>query len=127
MTSHKLEPIERILRLQHISLIKEIHQHPLRRPPIRRYAQVRLGPDTPRARCRIRRLIRGIIRDIDPQSVQIEEVVDDVHAAVRAGAGWTVETAIGEGGVCRVVGGFKKVGEFVQDVGVRGRGGAVVC
>lgn len=53
-------------------------------------------------------------------------MVDDVHAAVRAGTGGPVERAGGEGRVQGVVGGFEEVGEFVEDVGVGGGGGAVV-
>ena len=53
-------------------------------------------------------------------------MVDDVHAAVWGGAGGSVEAAFGEGGVGGVVGGFEEVGEFVEDVGGCGWGGAVV-
>ena len=54
-------------------------------------------------------------------------MVDDIHAAVGGSAGRTVECALREGGVGGIEGGFEEVGEFVEDVGVFGRLGAVIC
>ena len=53
-------------------------------------------------------------------------MVDNVHAAVGGSASGTVECAFGESGVGGVEGGFKEVGEFIEDVGIFGRLGTVI-
>lgn len=89
-------------------------------------AQIRMRPDTsiPTRRIRLRRM--HTVRHLDAQDVDIEHVVDDVHAAVRGGAGWSVDAAVWEGRVCFAEWRFEEVGEFIQDVGDCGGVGAVV-
>ena len=88
--------------------------------------QIRMRPDTPIPMLRIRPRRMHTVRHLDAQDVNIEHVVDNVHAAVRRGAGGSVDAAVREGRVCFAEGRFEEVGEFIQDVGDCGGVGAVV-
>ena len=75
---------------------------------------------------RIGCLIGSRVRDQDAEDTNVEEVIDDVHAAVGRGACGAVEGAFGEVRVRSVERGLEEVGEFVEDVRVFGRLGAVI-
>ena len=88
--------------------------------------QIRMRPDTPIPTRRIRPRCMHAVRHLDTQDVNIEHVVDDVHAAVRGGAGWSVDAAVREGRVCFAEWRFEEVGKFIQNVRDCGGVGAVV-
>lgn len=122
----RLPPIKRLLRLHNLPHLHKIHQHHIRHPPMLPPTQIRLRPDTPIPARRIRPRRMHAVRHLDAQDLNVKHVVHDVHAAVRGGAGGSVDAAVWEGGVCFAEGGFEEVGEFVEDVGGCGCVGAVV-
>jgi len=69
---------------------------------------------------------RGLVRYQYAEQVDIEVVVDQVHAAVGTGTGWTVNGALRESAVGSVKGGLEHVGELVEDIGDLGGVGMVV-
>ena len=117
-----------MLRRQPIAAVKHIQEHEIRRPAMRRHAQIRLGPNTAIPRRSISLKVRVYIRhqNIRPQHLLIQEVVDDVHQAIAVGAGRTIDSASVEAGIRDVEGRFEEVLKLVQDVGDFGLGGAVV-
>ena len=120
--------IHRQLRLHRLSLIDEIQQDTLGRIRIKSLALGDLGADTAAPLRRVRLVDGSDVRHIDAgvEHVRVEEVVDDVHAAVGRGVPRSVERAAGEARVGHVEGGLEEVGELVEDVRELGHVGAVV-
>lgn len=119
--------IQTLLRPQNITLVREIHQHNIRHLVIQPLTQARLRTNTSIPTDRVRRRGRQSIRHERTQDVNIEEVIDDIHAAGSGGARGSVDGAVGEGRVGDVVGGLEEIGEFIKDVGDGGGICAVVC
>lgn len=119
-------PIKHILRLNRLSNINPIQQNPIRRPIIQRLAQLCLRTNAARSRNGICGIGSRFVGDVDTQNVEVEEVVDNVHAAIGAGSRRSVDAAVVECCVGDIVGSFEVVGKFVEDIWDGGHVGVVV-
>lgn len=116
ITTSRTNPIQQALRLYHPSLIHKIHKHSIRRPSVDGQALVAVSSDTPVPRHGVCSGRVDPVGNQDAEDINVEEVVDDVHASCRGGGRRPVHATIIQGGICHVEGALEEVAKFVQDV-----------
>lgn len=113
----KSDTIQSVLCVYDLTLIDEIHQDNVRLPTVERAAQCALRPNTATARDGIGLRCAQAIGDQDAQDLDVQEMIDDVHAPISRGTGRTVDAATREVRICYVEGGFEVISELVEDIG----------
>lgn len=113
----KSDSVQSGLCLHDLTLIDEIHQDDIGLPTVQRTAQCALCADTATAGHGIGLRCAQAIGDQDAQDLDVQEMIDDVHASIGRGTGWTVDAATREVRVGYVEGGFEVISELVENIG----------
>lgn len=108
--------VESVLSSHSIALVDEVKQDNIGVDIVQTLTGASLSTDTAIARSSVGVVSSVTVWNIGSKNIFVQEVVDDVHAAVSRGTRGTINAAVGERGIGHIVLGLEVVREFIVDV-----------